>query len=181
MPPRPAIVIMLVILLVSALVMGGLLCHPVLSISVDQQLIGPEDEVFQLLHGKAPLESIQASVAASGKGVDEFFWLHGSLLSTAAVERRIDVAEWLLQEGADPNGVMPAAPPLVYAIYDEDLEMVKLLLEYGADPDREISPHSDRKGFTPRSIALDRNNDQIIELLRTGHLSGKEEQKTADD
>ncbi len=49
----------------------------------------------------------------------------------------ISVVKWLLQNGADPN-ILPdnydEEPPLLLAAYNRDLEIVKLLLDFKANP-----------------------------------------------
>lgn len=59
----------------------------------------------------------------------------GSLISLAAINSRRDIAALLLERKANPN--LPDAegiPPIMHAVINEDLPMVKLLISYGAQP-----------------------------------------------
>jgi len=130
-----------------------------MTIHRETSLVGPEDNaISQLDNGQ--LTEIQRSVAISGKKVDEIFWMGGSLLYWAASRKRIDVAEWLLAEGADPNGIHLGMTPLCAAISSESVAMVKLLVKFGADPD--LGPAS---GITPRGVAKWAGNAEIIAAL----------------
>lgn len=61
----------------------------------------------------------------------------GSLLSSAVINGRRDIAELLLKGGAQPNA--PDAeriPPIMHAVINEDLPTARLLMQYGADAAR---------------------------------------------
>ena len=135
------------ILLVGALILVVLLFHSGFEVRVTQTLVGPpEEKAVTLLDRRRPLEEIQKAVAESGKGVDDIrSW--GSLLYCAADNQRMDVAEWLLAKGANPNGIDPAhsrsprgshwsdtGVPLEAAIHRRDLPMARLLLKIGGGP-----------------------------------------------
>ncbi len=149
---------------VVVLVTGMLFFRPRIRVSVTHELIGPNDpEVWNLLDSHAPLEEIQKAVKTTGKHVDQIERLGGSLLSNAVSKKRQDLAIWLLDQGANPNGTHPGSTPLERAIGNEDADMVKLLLKHGADPDLEMGG-----GLTPRWIAINSvKNKQIIEILET--------------
>ena len=133
---------------------------PGIHVTVQQELVGSEDKVVILVQQGASLEEVQAGVRRSGKHVDEISWFGESLLYYAVDVRRIDVAEWLLKEGADPNGIYRARVPLERAIHQEHLAMVKLLIEFGADPDLDTG-----HGITPRRIAESGGNPKILSAL----------------
>jgi ankyrin repeat protein len=126
-------------------------------------LVGPGEPAMELLFQKAPLDSIKAAVAASGKKLDEIGWLGDTLLTVAVTEDRVDVVAWLLEDGADPNGAEGAMPPLTRAIYGELPEMVELLLQFGADPDHARQEHA----LTPRQQARVIRNQEIIDLIES--------------
>ncbi len=66
-----------------------------------------------------------------------------SLLARAASEKRRDIVDFLLERGANLQGV-----PLVHAAKAGDLEIVRRLIEAGADP------NAGRRGFpTPLAAA----------------------------
>ncbi|MCK4873018.1 MAG: ankyrin repeat domain-containing protein [Phycisphaerales bacterium] len=147
----------------AVLVIASLVCfRPYVTVTVEHSLVGPADRAFSLLNHGVPFEEIKASVLASGKHVDEITWMNSSLLSRAAVKGRVDVATWLLEQGADPDGISPSTSPLCYAIQHENVAMVSLLLEHGADPDLDMGEGAS----TPRWLAIHFvKNQEIIDLL----------------
>jgi hypothetical protein len=133
------------------------------SYTVTQELVGPSDDAMSLLLRDEPLEEIQAAVRRSGKHVDQISHLGGTLLLYAAGKRRIDLAKWLLKEGANPNGTWSGfgGVPLAEAISKRDVLMVRLLLAAGADPDLEMV-----NGFTsPRRHAEELGNREVLAAL----------------
>ncbi|KRX92340.1 Kinase D-interacting substrate, partial [Trichinella pseudospiralis] len=86
-------------------------------------------------------------------------------LTLAAIYCQPDAARVLLQNGADPNdfcrdeyGVMQ--PPLLIACRRRDAQIAKLLLEHGADVNKE-----DVFGRTALMIAIEGRSREIVELL----------------
>jgi len=76
----------------------------------------------------------------------------------------IALVEYYLSIGVDPNYQHPEflAAPLVESIRFKELEIAKLLLENGADPDiKEIWGKE-----TPLSVAKATNNKEAVQLLR---------------
>jgi len=63
-----------------------------------------------------------------------------NLVAEAALCGDIDVLRLLLEAGADPNTARVSAHSLYNAVFRGDRAAVELLLAYGADPDREVSP-----------------------------------------
>ena len=121
-----------VILLIGILVGLEVLFHPRLEVHREIKLVGPPiDKAVTLMDQGRPLEEIQKAVAESGKGVDDIRGFSGAMLYCAAEKKRMDVAEWLLAQGANPNGI---GVPLYAAILEHNLPMMKLLLKSGADP-----------------------------------------------
>jgi len=151
--------VMLLVLAVALLATVAVF-RPRITVQRETSLVGPEDNAISLLRNGAQLTEIQKSVENSGKNVDEISWMVGSLLYWAADDERIDVAEWLLNEGTNPNGIRPSMTPLRPAILNEDIAMVKLLVKFGADPD--LDPGS---GVTPRVLAESDGNAEIIAAL----------------
>lgn len=136
--------------------------QPGIEVTVHQELVGPDDRAISLLDKGASLTEIQRAVAESGKHVDQISWLGGSLLYHAVAERRTDVAKWLLAKGASPDGVDHSVLPLGRAIFNEDVGMVRLLVESGADPDIDMTFGL---GETPREIAKSIGNAEILSAL----------------
>jgi hypothetical protein len=83
-------------------------------------------------------------------------------LAIAAAEGDISQVRRLLARGASPNGYGPDghAPVLVYAAGNNNVEIVKLLLEKGADPARR-----DRDGKTALDHARENKNIEAIKIL----------------
>ncbi|HDZ20073.1 hypothetical protein LCGC14_0409110 [marine sediment metagenome] len=141
--------------------------RPSISFDVERKLVGPEDDqVWALLYDEAPLEDIKQAVQNSGKHVDQLVWIGGSFLSNAVDKERKDLVVWLLEQGANPDGVEPSTAPLAGAIWNEDASMVQLLLKHGADPDLDMG-----HGMTPRRIAINGGNEEVIYALRGGESS----------
>ena len=162
MTKRKAILGIVAVALLAAIVATVCWLRPQVHVSVDRQLVGPSDEAMGLLLKGAPLDQIQAAVRRSGKHVDQISHLGGTLLFYAAAEHRIDVAQWLLKEGANPNGTWNGfgGVPLAEAISKQDVTMVRLLLAGGADPDLEMTG-----GSTPRGYAPSLGNPGILAAL----------------
>lgn len=130
-------------------------------ISVERSLVQlPDADVWYLVQQRAGLDQIQQAIKASGKEINEFDNMGASLLGVAARQSRMDLARWLLESGADPNGGYPSTVPLRNAIENRDLPMVELLLEYGADPDFDMG-----NNMTPRRFAKHKGFEEITELL----------------
>ena len=127
---------------------------------VRHELVGPDHAILLVRQGSS-LADIQAEVRKSGKHVDQVQFLGQSLLCVAVRKKRYDVAEWLLtKQGANPNGVYFSGVPLASAIEQSDIEMIRLLLKFGADPDFDM-----RYDRTPRKIAESADNADILSLL----------------
>jgi uncharacterized protein len=75
-------------------------------------------------------------LVAAGIDIDAASSLGHTALSTAASNGAFEAAQWLLDHGADVNGIAEpnGSPPLHEAIMVGRLDMVKFLLEHGADP-----------------------------------------------
>lgn len=138
----------IVVLLTLVLVALAAVFQLRINIHHEVKLVGPEEPALVLLNEGRSLDEIKEAFDKSGKHIDEIVWWGGCLLYWAADRKRLDVAEWLLSKGANPNGADPASTPLGAAIVREDVSMVKLLIKAGADPDLR-SP----SGITPRDIA----------------------------
>ncbi len=151
-----------IVFLFFAAIVALLWLNPRVTVTVNRRLVGPDDEAMDLLAQDAPLGQIQLAVRRSRKHVDQMSYLGGTLLYCAVEERRIDVASWLLTEGADPNGTYHGVGgvPLEKAIRQGDTAMVRLLIDAGADPDLEM-PY----GVTPRLRAKKIGNTEILAIL----------------
>src|SRR4030065_907104 len=88
---------------------------------------------------------------------------HGiPLLYFTVIHARLDVAEFLLQQGADPNAASPGGiTPLYSAVMFNQIKMAQWLLDHGADP----NPKYEDK--TPLAIALEKEHTELIDVLKT--------------
>lgn len=148
------------VLLIGAMIAVEILFHPRISIQAERQLARTDENAVELLFQRRPLEEIRKAVEDSGKGIDNISWWSGSLLYWAAHKRRIDVAEWLLEAGANPNGIDLGRLPLFVAVVNGDVPMINLLVKSGASPD--VGPAS---GATPRDAARTKGNPDVIAAL----------------
>jgi ankyrin repeat protein len=87
---------------------------------------------------------------------------HGiPLMYFPVLHAHVAVAEYLLHHGANLNACSPAGlTPLHGAVMFNQPHMAEWLLEHGAEP----NPKYD--GKTPLAIALEKAQDQLIEILR---------------
>ncbi|MEM0915839.1 MAG: ankyrin repeat domain-containing protein [Planctomycetota bacterium] len=121
-----------------------------------------DPDVFSLLYTGEATDRIKASVVRANRHVDEIRSMGQPLLSVAVSEGRIRLVEWLIDQGADVNGVDDEMPPLSTAIARENQDMVVLLLNRGADLD-----HQRERGVTPRQFASAYASPEMLRLLGT--------------
>lgn len=159
-----------VAMLAFGLIVAWVCFGPRISITERQELVGPDDPAIALLARDAPLAEIKTAVQESGKHVDQISWRGESLLYHAVLEKRIDVARWVIEEGANRNGLHRARVPLARAIRQQDVAMVRLLVRSGADPDFDMG-----YDITPREIAKSVGNAEILSALpaRATHSPGR--------
>ena len=162
--------------------------RPTITFDVERELVGPEDDrVWALLRKDAPLEEIKQAIRETGKHPDQMVWVGGSLLSNAVDKGRKDLVIWLIDQGANPNGVHPSTSPLKSAVWKKDADMVRLLIEKGADPnvgspllsaisnddpnmvrlliEHGADPDLEDQGSTPRGVAAHKGNPEVIKAL----------------
>lgn len=72
-----------------------------------------------------------------------------------------NIAEFLLQHGADPNEISPGGiTPLHGAVMFSQSNMARWLLEQGANPNPRY------KGKTPLTIAMGNKHQELVDILR---------------
>lgn len=155
-----ALVVLIAVLV--AVVIG--MCNVGVNVQLRQQrrLVGPSEEVIEMLFQDRPSDEIMAAVERAGKHVDDIRFLGVALLQEVVARDRGDLAEWLLRKGANPNGV-PHHSPLDQAVLSRSSAMVCLLLDAGADPNLDIG-----HGYTPLRVAEERGYEEIVALLKGG-------------
>lgn len=103
--------------------------------------------------------------------MNEIFKTMGSMLLSNVGTMNTKIKEYLrmLQRGhvcfdnmehVDINTVSFMGPPLHFALGDNDFELVKLLLDNGADPDLK-----DSDGYTTLDQAVEFKNKKMVSLL----------------
>jgi len=88
---------------------------------------------------------------------------HGiPVLYFPVIHAHIEVAEYLLVHGADPNAASPGGiTPLHGAIMFNQPKMARWLLDHGVDP----NPKYDNK--TPLAMALEKKQSELVGILRS--------------
>merc|ERR1712117_863036 len=81
-----------------------------------------------------------------------------------------EVAQILLEYGADPNiadenGFTPLYESIVYFPFDFSVDLIKLLLENGAEVDHEIKFRWHELRCTPLLKAVSYGNEEVIQIL----------------
>ena len=103
---KPSPLFIAAIVLIGVLVGVGVLFHLRREAHVKTAPAHPYENAIILLneHRPLPLQEIQKAVEESGKKVDDIRGFSGAMLYCAAKAKRQDVAQWLLAQGANPNG-----------------------------------------------------------------------------
>jgi ankyrin repeat protein len=127
--------------LVLVLLVLGIVFRPYIRVDVRYGLVGPEEPTHRSIENRAGLEAIQAELDRNPAVINQEVVRNETLLNVAARRGRLDVVELLLDRGAYVDGYLGINPsahdaftPLAQAVIREHEDIVKLLLEYGADP-----------------------------------------------
>jgi len=155
----------------SLCLIAGLLAGRGCRFSVDttEKLVAPDTPVFGMIVNGTRLERIQAALEQDKKVVNDFSLNGKSLLCYAAEEKRLDVAELLLQMGADVHGHVNrprGVSPIYCAVTAEAPEIVDLLLKNGADPFREEDEFGLGTGISAYELGLESRSEKIVALMR---------------
>ena len=84
-----------------------------------------------------------------------------NIITDSNKKENIEILQLLLDNGLDANTVLYKTPILETAISKRNTELVKLLLEYGANPNAK----TDNPEFTMLDFACDTEIPEIVELL----------------
>lgn len=104
------------------------------------ELVGPTERLHEMvLETRMPLDAIRGELQKKPMLASQYRWMGDSLLSLAASKDRENVAQLLLEFGADINGRDKGMPPtgstpLFIAVLYKNQNMVRFLLGAGADP-----------------------------------------------
>ncbi len=96
--------------------------------------------------------------------MDAKSWTGETPLARAALFVRMEIAELLLENGADVNARnVTGMTPLHWAVYlgFQDDDVIELLLEAGADVNAKT-----KEGQTPVDLAGELGNEEVVELLK---------------
>ncbi len=95
------------------------------------------------------------------------------LYDALPLEQRLGVATWLLDHGADPNDRAAPLTPLIRAATSHQLEMVKLLLARGGDPNARSASGLTAIGQVANSCARGQNNPhRVSQVAMVEYLAG---------
>jgi ankyrin repeat protein len=111
------------------------------------------------------LKKVKQLVEKKGANVNAVLQINGEiqipLIVKVVMEKKSEIAIYLIEKGANVNAQDGfGMTSLMWASYNGDVELVKLLLEKGADKTVEV------KGQTALSAAEEKGFTEIIELLK---------------
>jgi len=114
---------------------------------------------------KDNLKKVKHLVEKKGADVNCTWQINGAiqipLIVYVVMEKKSEIATYLINRGANVNAKDGfGMTSLMWASYNGDVELVKLLLEKGADKNIEV------KGQTALSAAEEKGFTEIIELLK---------------
>ena len=96
------------------------------------------------------------------------------LLSVAVMEQKLEIVEWLLEEGVDPNESDPyddGCPALWWVVFGRDLDAIRLLVKHGATVKGTLV--SEIGGETPLHVAARKGDNELLGFL-IEHAKGAE-------
>ena len=94
-----------------------------------------------------------------------------SILTIAIINRHYDICRYLLRKGAigDKKDIIHGFSAIYYAVQNNDLYAVQLLLKYNANVNDVSSLSSNR--ITPIFIAINNNNKELLIALINAHAN----------
>ena len=123
---------------------------------------------FTALHYAAHLgwEGIARALVTSGADVNAHSrnGLDVTPLQSAVAGRRLEIARFLLERGADAKARQEEGSTALHAAaFDGNADLVRLLLDHGADP----MARQTADGKTPLDLAVERGHADVAEILRS--------------
>lgn len=111
------------------------------------------NELLEILNNHIKQGLLEDLPLAEGEGIDE-------LIYAACSFNDLEFSRWLVNNGADVNCCFFGNTPLLIAAQHGNKELVKLLIDSGADID-----DTDPKDNTPLHLAVKSNNQECVLLL----------------
>lgn len=106
-------------------------------------------------------------------------WSHRSLLEIASSNGDRELAELLLEHGADPTSAPDGAfftPPAIHiALQQRDGEIARMLIEHGTDPTIK------HEGWTALEVAQNTGQDELAQMMQTAAGSAEIEDQEGQD
>ena len=96
----------------------------------------------------------------------DFWKVAVDLLSVAVIEQKLDVVEWLLEQGVDPNDSDPyddGCSALWWVVLGRNWDLIRLLVKHGATVRSNVD--SDQTDDTPLHQAADTGDDELVTFL----------------
>lgn len=129
------------------------------SYSSDQNNVTPQKKAF-IAAKSGDLEGLKEALQNGAQIEARDAKYKDNVLNKAITKGHTHIVRWLLENGANPNSPGGGWIALHNAIFRDDLEQTKLLLEFGADIEA-----IDRYGSTPIVKASRTTRIDIFELL----------------
>lgn len=102
-----------------------------------------------------------AQFIGQGNNINELYGRSQMTLLNYSIRRgQFNIAQYLLEEGADPDQESSGKTPLMYTVQYREPEMARLLIRYGANLDATA-----RKGYTPLMFAAKHNKLDFVKLF----------------
>jgi ankyrin repeat protein len=127
--------------------------------------LGPETEL-RLAVQRGDLGALERLLEGGADPDQRFVWDGETPLTVAALNRRPGIVEYLLARGASVDAITPRLSALRAAVWQDDLETVRMLLEAGADP----SPED--RAWDALELASSLGHQRIVALLAQTVESG---------
>ena len=114
-----------------------------------------------IILGRADIVRVLLAAGANPEVYEDIIWRYGPLVMSICTTGRNDIAEMLINAGANVNRLTPQKySALHYAAWHGNIGVVRLLLDHGA---RDDDPTGG--GHTPLALAAHGGHDDVLELF----------------